>query len=232
MTDNKDIDVHVFAMRNVVTIILGFAGGVVGTLAVFAFKYPPEYVKEHALLSAPFLTFVALVILLALFHRPLYQLLSRGSLTLKWGDKEISIQEIEEKFDQEIESKLEVLASEIEDLRLQTKTAMEPNAKGGRKSQTVEASDSASVLDNIRKTFQIDSNDIGSIIYHLGTSKYKWRNLQTLAKRTGFSVSEVEELARKAPNVIVRGNSKAGNVIFRLTDAAKSQFGSIMAKSS
>lgn len=167
---------------------------------------------------------------IAIFYRSLREALARGNLTLSWGDKIISIQEIEENFDRELESRLEALASEVEDLRDRL-PAVAAGFHEGTPARGEGTEFRPGVLRRISDAFRVESEDLASVVYHLGISKYKWRNEQTLAKRTGLSTGEVEELARQTPQLIVRSSGKAGNVILRLTDSAKREFGAIIAPS-
>lgn len=187
--------------------------------------------QKHALLSGPFLAFVALFLLIAIFHQPLRQLLARGNLTLSWGDKTISIQEIEENFDQELEAKLDVLSGEIEELR-ELISESQDNFRAKKSSSNDAVSSQATAVDRIKEAFSIESKDLATIIYHLGASKFKWRNQHTIAKLTGLSANKIDETARKAPELIVRGHGKAGNIIFRLTASAKQEFGAIITQKS
>ncbi len=58
--------------------------------------------------------------------------------------------------------------------------------------------------------------------------QYKWRNQHTLAKRTGFSAGHIEEFGATSTQLVIRSRRKSGNVIFRLTDSAKREFGGII----
>jgi hypothetical protein len=197
-------------------------------LTIFTVGRIPGELKDHALLSGPFLAFTVAIVLVAIFHRPLREMLTKGNLTLSWGDKTISVQEIEENFDRELEARLEALASEVEDLRERLPAvAAGASAAAGDRSEENEFRPGA--LRRISDAFRIESEDLAAVVYHLGTSKYKWRNQQTLAKRTGLSAGDIEELVGKAPQLVVRSRGKSGNTIFRLTDSAKRDFGAIVA---
>ena len=195
-------------------LILGFAGGALASLTIFVVKHVPGEFQDHALLSGPFLAFLAAIILLAIFHRPLREALTRGNLTFSWGDKTISIQDFEEHFDQELEARLDTLASEVEDLREQI----------SEKPGTGQGNLRPGTIDNIKKAFDIQSDDLASIIAHLGASKYKWRNQRTLTKRISLSASEIDDLVRQVPNLVFQGRGKSGNTIYRLTDSAMREF--------
>jgi DNA-binding transcriptional MerR regulator len=175
--------------------------------------------KDHALLSAPFLLFVGVVIVLWLFHAPLQKMLSRGSLTIKWGDKEIAIEDISRNFDKELSEKLAELSAEIEELKQHMEDLRGAGSKASAKTKT--QSEPESVLDKICSAFHVASDDIAIMIYHLGSSRYEWRNVDTLARKTGFPVEKIESLSRQVPHIIVRGQGKTGNVLIGLTESAK-----------
>ena len=225
--ENRGSDGRRRVLHDLSALGLGLAGGIVGSLLILFAGHAPRPLEEHALLSGPFLAFLGVLILVVVFHRPLQQLLARGNLTLTWGDKTISIQEIEENFDQEMDARLEDLSAELEALREQVEAA---HPKGGEKQdEDQEAASQAAALARITDEFRVGSPDDASVLYHLGTSKYEWRNLRTLAVRTGLSTSEVEAIAKRLPNLIVRGRGKSGNAIFRLTRAAKQSFAAVIA---
>jgi len=195
---------------------MGFAGGVVAIVVFSSFAYIPELdlIGKH-LLGAPFLTFLSIILVVGIFYNPLRVLLSRGALTIKWGDAEISVTDIESNIDVEIaniESKLTAMADEIEALK-------KPHG-----SDEKDAS-SSGVIEAIRSAFsEVTSKEMAVIISHLGTTKYKWRNLATLAKRTGFDADKVDSLASSFPLLIIRSKSKTGNVIYRLRPEAKARY--------
>ncbi|MEM7223795.1 MAG: hypothetical protein AAF495_12490 [Pseudomonadota bacterium] len=228
MTDGKKSTLPEWVRREIVVLALGFAGGVVGALFIGSIWLWPELDKDHALLSGPLLLFVAVIVLLAVFHRPLGNLLNRGNLTLSWGDKKISIQEIEENFDQELEARLDALKSDIEDLRLQIGEPAggpKPQADGEPSAKQAAQSDS---LSRLKEGFGLDSREQALLVYHLGASPYKWRNQRTLAKRSGLPDSTIGQLANDMPSLVIRSRGKSGNTIFRLNDDAKRRFGGII----
>ena len=157
-----------------------------------------------------------MILVVGIFYNPLRTLLSRGALTIKWGDREISITDIESNIDtqfNDLESQLTVLADELEALKQQQGSAAKDASEEGEPTQ----SDSSGILKAVRDEFsEVTSDQMASIIFHLATSRYKWRNLATLAKRTGLEADAVESLALSHPNLTIRSRSKYGNVIFRL----------------
>ena len=202
---------------------VGFTGGVLANLVLVALNWVPEVTVGHPLFGAPFLAFLGVVLVVAIFYHPLRTLLSRGALTIKWGDREISITEIEESVDtqfNELESKLANIVDEIEELRGSTLKAEEGDA--GNKEQL--AGRGSVILEAIKKTFpEATTDDLASIIYHLGSTDYKWRNQATLSKRTTLDEETIDSLVLSAPNLFTRSRAKSGNTIYRLTAEAKAK---------
>ncbi len=185
-----------------VAMISGFVGGIAASTLVLLYLSPKSVTLEHVL-SWPFLTFILIGFIVSVFYVPLKGLLSRGNLTFKWGDKEIAISEIGENIDQEISSQLDDQLSHV---------AIEGE------NETVE------VIENIKKTFKIDGDNLAKTVYHLGNSSFKWRNLRTLTRRTGMSEEDIEALISSYPDLVKRSIGKTGNVIFRLRKKKKQIF--------
>ena len=106
----------------ILALLFGFLGGIAASFVVFALNKIPEDVltKGHPLISTPFLAFILVAVFVALFYGPLHALLTKGQFTIKWGDKEIGISEIESNVDlqfQELESKLADVDAEVRDLK-------------------------------------------------------------------------------------------------------------------
>lgn len=243
--------------------LFGFIGGIVASLFIFGLnKYPAEVLQEgHPLLSAPFLAFITVILIAVVFHKPLYRLLSRGHVTIKWGDKEISLSEIEKSFDaefNELESKLADLDAEIREIRSELDARHRRGDEPAEDLAPKADEDMADLITHgpggmlppdtfatmptvpgeslgrgsasfatavIRDAFDwIDSEELAALVYHLGVSKYTWRNRLTLAKRTGIVEERIDTLLRAFPDEIVRSISKKGNVIYRLTYRAKAKY--------
>ena len=200
---------------------VGFAGGVLANLLVAAIDWIPEVAVAHPLFGAPFLTFLAVVLIVAIFYNPLKSLLSRGTLTIKWGDKEISITEIEGKVDKEFgdfESRIDNIAVEIEGLKRSTLKVEE----GPAVTEEQQAGRGAGIRDAIKNVFsEVISDDLATIMFHLGSTDYKWRNQETLSKRTGLGGETINSLVLSVPDLVIRSKAKSGNTIYRLTDDAK-----------
>ena len=168
--------------------------------------------------------FLALVLMVAIFYHPLRTLLSRGALTIKWGDREISITEIDASVDtqfNELESTLANIVDEIDELK-RRRPKVEEEAAG---KEDERAAGGTGILEAIRETFpEATSDHLASIIFHLGMTTYKWRNQATLSKRTGLDAETIDSLALSAPKLVIRSRAKSGNVIYRLTPEAKGRF--------
>lgn len=216
----------------VAVLVFGFAGGILACIVVICIFSFPELKPDHPLLKAPFLIFLSVVFLVAIFYEPLRYLLSRGTFRIEWGDKKITLSEIEENVDTEFannDAKLDELNEEIEKLREQIGTKLSP---------TQESLDSGSTSDEvsdihkvIKQSFpNVHNNSFANIIYHLGNSKFKWRNQYTLVKRTGIEPNEIDTLTQALPDTIIRSRSKKGNIIYRLSDEAKAKFTQLLKK--
>ena len=183
----------------VAILAFGFTGGVLANFVVAALGWVPEVAVAHPLFGAPFLTFLAIVLVVAIFYNPLRTLLSRGALTIKWGDREISITEIEESVDtqfNEFESKLANIVDEIEELKRSTLKA----EVGAAENEEQRAERGTGILETIEKAFpEAASDDLASIIYHLGSTEYKWRNQATVSRRTRLDAETIDSLVLSVP---------------------------------
>lgn len=189
---------------------IGFIGGLFAAFIVAGFGAFDLSLENHALLSSPFLSFLAFLLLLIIFHKPISMLLGRGSVTFKWGDKEIGFQEISEEFDKELGSRLEQLEERIDSII----------TVNSIKSQLSEQSITQTLEQSIKKRYSSNSDDSRKIIFHLVHTNYKWRNAETLVKKTGLPENEIKLLAREEPDIIL-GRSKSKKDIYRLADIAK-----------
>lgn len=235
-------------------LLLGCASGILGSAVLFGLvklDYSSE-ARFHPLLSTHFLTFLAILILALLFYQPIRALLGKGSLTIKWGDREISLTEIETSVNQnirdektELETEVEGIVDQIKDMRTEFDTlageldALRQRPAGGAGAPEGEGADPLSVkverardaqhrprglIDDIKQHYGVDHDDAAAVIYHLGNSKFQWRNANTLSARTGLSEERLENLARSMPQTVVRGHAKSGRPIYRLTDEHKARF--------
>jgi hypothetical protein len=217
-----------------VAIFFGFAGGLLASLFIFSLnKFPKDVLEQgHPLISAPFLAFLGIMILVAIFHRPIQSLLSRGQVIIKWGDKEISLSEIEENVDTELnvyDSKLADLDADLQELRRTVEILQKSNNDQTEKSVHVKIAEgvdkSSNTVQKIKEEFEwVDSDKLAVLIYHLGSSKFKWRNQHTLVKKTGLVADSIDDIARAFPEHIIRSRGKSGNIIYRLSDKAKAKY--------
>lgn len=75
---------------------------------------------------------------------------------------------------------------------------------------------SRTVVDKIKLEFGLSSQEAALLFYHLGSTKYEWRNQSTLMEKTGWSAPEIDQIARFYPEQIKRGKRADGTIIFRL----------------
>lgn len=179
----------------VLVVIIGIFSGFLGA-KFFALtdKFDREVLK--LLLQWQFLGFFLILLILLMFNKHINNLLKQGKLKLKYGDTEISFEQLSEKIEQDIENKLEQVSPD----------------------STVTANEMSNSLEKIKNLFNIDSETLTLIMFHIGTSKFRWRNLTTLIKKTGLDEQQIEKIIKAYPDLINRSLGKTENIIYRLTD--------------
>lgn len=224
---DKKVVVASIDMKIIITaLVIGFIGGLLASLLIFGLNHFPEDVlaRGHPLISAPFLAFWGILILVFLFYTPLQTRLSKSQFTIKWGDKEISIAEIEKNLDEQFaqfEAKLSDLGSEIQNLKSQ----LSSSGKELEVAASADENNNSTKLKHIKDSFDwVTSDDMAKIVFYLGTSKYTWRNQSTLVQRTDLPLSYIDELIQSVPEEIIRSKGKSGNIIYRLSDSARGKF--------
>ena len=60
------------------------------------------------------------------------------------------------------------------------------------------------------------TKDIERLKFHLTNTKFKWRTLKTLSKRTSLPQEKIEDLVQKNPQLFVRSVNKNNDIIFKL----------------
>jgi len=155
----------------------------------------------------PFLGFLLILLFITVFYKQIAEIIKKGKFKIKYGDTEVSLEQLPDLIEQEIENKLELDNPDKTNLA---------------------ESDKHSTLEKIQNTFNIKSEYLSLIIFHLGTSKYKWRNQKTLSKRTGLDEDNIEKVVNAYPELIVRSKGKSGNNMYRLTDRNKLLYEEIM----
>jgi len=212
-----------------VAMVFGFTGGVMASLFIFGLNKFPKNVLEqgHPLISAPFLTFLGIIILIAVFHRPIQSLLSRGQLKIKWGDKEISLSEIEKNVTTEFnvyDSNLADVDTDLQELRRTVERLHKSDASSENSKVTKEVYGSDKIQ-KIKNGFEwIDSEQLAALVFHLGRSKFRWRNQHTLVNKTGMTAEGIDEIALAFPENIIRSRGKTENIIYRLSDKTKAKY--------
>jgi len=179
-----------------VIIITSLIGGFLGSLIfVVTDKVDKEILRVF--LDWPFLGFIMVIFISLLFKDSISGLIKGGNIKVKYGDTEVSIEQLPNVIEQEIDNKIDLSSEE-----------------------QVEKSDD-SHLQLIKGTFKIQSDDLALLIFYLGSTNHKWRNLRILSKRTGLESNKIEQTLKAYPNKAIRGVGATGNVIYKLTDSAK-----------
>jgi len=137
-------------------------------------------------ISWPPIVLFLVLLFLVLFYRQISKRLENGGIRIKWGDKEIYLTEFQSKFETDLGS--------IIDERIEL-----------------------ALLDcTDRKDDKTNKVGIDLLKYHLENSKFKWRTLKTLTKRTALSAEQIEELVQTNPQQFVRSINKDNDIIYKL----------------
>lgn len=84
------------------------------------------------------------------------------------------------------------------------------------------------ILDVIISNFEnITNYNQAKIFYHLGTSKYKWRNKNKLALKTLINIYNIDDVINTMDQYIIKSKSKSKKIIYRLKDDIKERFDNI-----
>lgn len=192
----------------IVAIVSGFTGGLMGTtLSLQIFKSNDRLME--LLLNWPFLSFVLVIFIVTIFYSSIKQLISKRNFKIKVGDNEFSTVEV---IEQEVSGQLEDQFSTIDE-------------------QVSNITNDSPKIAKIKEIFNIQSNEFANIIFHLGASKFKWRSLKALSKRTGLNNEKIDQYVISNPELIIRSiGIKSGNGIYRLNDEKQLLFEEIINK--
>lgn len=158
-------------------------------------------------LEGPFLIFVALCGVGFFFRKEFGQMLSRGNISLVWGDKSFSVSDLPEELDENFAP----LNDDITDLKEQfaqlekrleslTDTAL-PN----------KPPDEPQALDEIAL-----EHAKGVILKALKEGQYRWRSIDRLAIIAMVSKEQVQSILRSLGTDVVVSIGKSGRTIARL----------------
>lgn len=93
-------------------------------------------------------------------------------------------------------------------------------------------SNSVSIVDKIQQELSLASADAALLFYHLGKTKFEWRKQVTLSEKTGWTLAEIDKIARFHPEQIKRGKREDGTIIFRLNPSWRQRVKAILATES
>ena len=162
----------------------------------------PEFFKELvlAMLNWPFLLFVGIVILTYTFKAEFKKVISRGGITLVWGDKSFEISELPDQLDESFAP----VSDDIDDLK-QRIIALEETTR------TAKSTDDETPLD--AKSVEAARQ---RMLAALEESSFRWRSIERLSSIAGISVAQSSEILRPMKEVVF-GRGKSGRTIVRLS---------------
>lgn len=154
-----------------------------------------EFCKELALkmLDLPFLLFIGVGILIYQFKSEFSKVISRGGLTLVWGDKSFEISELPEQLNESFAP----VSDDIEDLK-QRLTALEESTNIAQP-------------DNVKEILSAQEIESAKerMLSALEHKKYRWRSIERLSSIANITVAQASEILRSMQEVVFsRGKSK------------------------
>ena len=152
------------------------------------------------MLNWPFLLFVGIGILIYTFKAEFKQVISRGGITLMWGDKSFEISELPDQLDENFAP----VSDDIDDLK-QRIIALEETTRLSK------PADGATPLDE-KSVESARQRMLGA----LKDSKYRWRSIERLSSIAGISVAQASEILRPMQEVDF-GRGKSGRTIVKLS---------------
>jgi hypothetical protein len=155
------------------------------------------------LLDWPFLLFLGIGILLYKFKDEFKKILSRGGITLTWGDKSFEISELPEQLNETfapVTDDIEDLKARIEEIEKITQKSKSEIRKDDSKDLTSEQIESA------RRR----------MLEGLESGKYTWRSIERLATIGNISETQASNILRPM-NEVIFSRGKSGRTIVKLT---------------
>lgn len=154
-----------------------------------------EFCKELAIkmLDWPFLLFIGIGILIFIFKSEIAKVISRGGITLVWGDKSFEIAELPEQLNESFAP----VADDIEDLK-----------------QRLSVLEKTSTVDQpVNLQASLNEEEIESarqrMLSALENEKFRWRSIERLSSISGITVAQASEILRPMQEVVFsRGKSK------------------------
>lgn len=147
-------------------------------------------------LDWPFLAFVLLLIAIFVLRKPLSNALSRGLITLTWGEKSFTISELPEQLNENfapVTDDIEEIRSRLEKIE-QALPALHENIIPG---------DDAAARERMLNA--------------LGDGQYRWRSIERLASIGGVEREKAGDILRSLDEVVF-STGKSGRTIARLSN--------------
>lgn len=154
------------------------------------------------MLEWPFLLFVGIGILTYLFRSEFANVISRGGITLVWGDKSFEISELPEQLNESFAP----VSDDIDDLK-QRIIVLEGSAHFSNPPDAQTALD-GDLVDSARQR----------MLAALEEGKYRWRSIERLSSIAAISVAQASEILRPMQEVVF-SRGKSGRTIVRLSSS-------------
>jgi hypothetical protein len=153
------------------------------------------------LLDWPFLLFISLLILAYVFRVQLKALLTRGDISISWGEgRTIRLRDLKDQIDQ----KLDEVKEEVDELQQgKTKATASQNPPVIGNVGSLSDEEKAKALQRMKDA--------------LADEKFRWRSISRLAAIAGISESDATAILRDDPKAIKLSVGESGRRIARLT---------------
>lgn len=152
------------------------------------------------MLEWPFLLFVGIGILVFIFKAEFRKVISRGGITLVWGDKSFEISELPEQLNESFAP----VSDDIDDLKQRIVALEEASipSKSADKKKTLDDTSIESARQRMLKALE--------------EGKYRWRSIERLSSVAGITVTQASEILRPMQEVVF-SRGKSGRTIVRLS---------------
>ncbi len=169
-----------------------------------------------AMLDWPFLLFVGLVLFTCYFRGSIAALLARGDIQISWGEnRHIKLTEISEGIDEELDplkEEVQLLKQRVSGLaELAELGQADRDAPNAKKISATDTSSEVSLSNNARE------NAKQRLLAELLNGRYRWRSIETLAKKVALSEQDTLDILRACVADVVLSIGKSGHRIARHT---------------
>ena len=159
-----------------------------------------------ALLNWPFLLFIGIAIFIWYFRDRVGELFQRGDIQISWGEnRHIKLTDISEGIDEE----LDPLREEIQSLK-------------GRLIDLETQCNAGAVAPQVVVEEELDGLEMQAakerLMQELLNGRYRWRAVETLAKKAAISEKETLNILRKSTKDVILSMGKSGRQIARHKD--------------